>query len=223
LPTAREVINLTSLVFPTTPIKIPKKKAKYIAIEGIDGSGKTLISQLLSDSLKIRSFEVLQVREPYTKEIKKLLTENPNINPIVEAYLFATDRLILHSKIIAQELGKKDYIITDRSYIASLTYQVVRGAPEEIVYSINMFAIKPDIVYLLDVPVEVALKRLNEKKKKQLVHLEDEGMLDKLRERYLELAQTEEFRNKIIRIDATQAPSEVVKEIIRDLELRKMV
>jgi dTMP kinase len=87
----------------------------YICLEGIDGSGKTTISRMLSDSLKQSGYNVLLVKEPYTTYIN-------NVIGIVEAIdseykeqillcLYAADRLILLEQIEQY----KGIIISDRS------------------------------------------------------------------------------------------------------------
>ncbi len=199
-----------------------KRKGKYIVIEGIDGSGKTTISLKLREYLEEKGKRAEVVREPWTNEIKTLLSKYPNMNPLAEAYLFAADRLLLHTQLIANYLQEHTYVIGDRSYIASLVYQTVRGAEEEIVIAINHFAIKPDIVILLDVTPETAWKRINNKENKQLQHLEEKRFLNSLREKYLEL--TKRMKHPLVhKIDAEKTPDEIITEIVRVLEKNKLL
>jgi len=166
---------------------IDKDKYNYIVIEGIDGAGKTTISQLVVSELKKKGIDSEFVYEPFTDEIKNLLNKNPDIPPFVEAMLFAADRLYLHSKIISELLRNNKVVVSDRSFVASLVYQVARGAPEEFVYSINNFAIKPSIIILLDISPNVAIERLKRKKTKQLLHLEQPSYFDSIRKRYFDV------------------------------------
>ncbi len=199
---------------PATDLLRGKRRGFYVALEGIDGSGKTTIAGLLREMLVSRGIKCIIVREPWTPEAKKLLAESRDLNPLVEAYLFAADRLVLHARVISKELEKGTLIIGDRSFIASLAYQVVRGVPEEIVESINAFALKPNIIFLLDLPVEEALERIKSKNSKQLEHLEKKELLEKIRERYLLLAQTRKDLNIQV-VNATKDPTSIAKEILK--------
>jgi dTMP kinase len=194
-----------------------ERKGTYIVIEGIDGSGKTTVSRMLSDKLSIHKKKTILVREPWTLEIKKLLSQNPEVNPVVEAYLFAADRLLLHANIIAKKLKENYIVIGDRSYIASLVYQVIRGADENIVWSLNSFAIRPDLVFLLDIDPDIAWERINNKAKKQLMHLEQRRYLESLRERYLKLSRSPNLP-KTITINANKPVNMVVDEIYMKLD-----
>ncbi len=199
-----------------------ERRGFYVALEGIDGSGKTTIAGLLREMLVSRGIECVVVREPWTPEAKKLLAESRDLNPLVEAYLFAADRLVLHARVIAGELEKGSLVIGDRSFIASLAYQVVRGVPEEIVESINAFALKPDITFLLDLPVERALERIKSKNTKQLEHLEKKELLEKIRDRYLLLARARKDLNIQV-VDASKKPTSIANEILERIleELKK--
>lgn len=169
---------------------INKNKYNYIVIEGIDGAGKTTVAQLVVSELKRRNIDSELVYEPYTEEIRTLLNRSPDINPIVEAMLFAADRMYLHSEVLSKMLQDGKVVIGDRSFIASIVYQVVRGAPEEFVISINSFAIKPSLIILLDITPETAIERLERKKSKQLLHLEKPSFLLNVRQRYFDVLKS---------------------------------
>jgi len=191
---------------------LSKEKYRYIAIEGIDGVGKTTIASLALQSLRELGEDAELVQEPYTREIKNLLESSPDLDPVVEAMLFAADRYYLHSRVLSKLLAEGKTVISDRSYVASLVYQVVRGAPEEFVLSINYFAIRPSMVILLDVPSQVALERLSAKGGRQLKHLERPEFLETLRSRYFEVLKTLELPYEVI--DARGDVYSVLKRVI---------
>ncbi len=211
------------IVYPKSKLIDDKeRKGVYIVIEGIDGSGKTSVAKELERKLKEKGIEATVVREPWTKEIKDLLNKNPKMNPLTEAYLFAADRMLLHSTVIRNQLLKGNLVIGDRSYIASLVYQVVRGAEENIVYSINSYAIKPDLIVLLDIDPEKAWKRINNKKKKQLQHLEKKELLGKIRERYLEILDEVDPDKKLI-LNAEKSIEELAENILETMGERGLL
>ncbi len=195
---------------PAVECFVKERRGFYVVLEGIDGAGKTVLSDMLRNELVKRGFECIVVREPWTSEVKKLLSEG-DLNPIVEAYLFAADRLYMHYKVLSRHLERNCVVVGDRSFIASIAYQSSRGAPEELVVSINSFALKPDLVILLDLPVKEALDRIRGCKR-QLKRLEDEELLEKIRLKYLEIAGSGLY-NMVV-VDASRSLSEVFSEVL---------
>ncbi len=162
----------------------------YICLEGIDGSGKSTQIELLMNWLNECGHEILRVFEPTDSQagrlIRKML-QNPNATnenfQKTLALLFAADRIILMEKIQeAEDEGK--IVLSDRCFYSSIVYQ--NGA--EWIKEINKFAKKPDIVLLMDIEPETAISRCEGKDRFEDVHF-----LKKIRNRYLELADKEDF------------------------------
>lgn len=161
----------------------------YICFEGIDGSGKTTHSVLTAEWLRENGYRVFTVREPTDSRIGGLIREmlsspdarTPDGQRIL-ALLFAADRLTLRSKIEGEWSGS--VVVSDRCYYSSMVYQ----EPAEWVSEINRFAPQPDIVILLDLDVELAMERCG-----GTDEFEDPSFLSRVRERYLELADKNEF------------------------------
>ena len=77
------------------------KKYRYIAIEGIDGSGKTTIANLLYNELSKRYNKIILIKEPYdndlSKKIKEIILKEHEKNldyGYLLALLFTADRSI---------------------------------------------------------------------------------------------------------------------------------
>ena len=198
------------IITPSVGELVSCRRGYYVVLEGIDGAGKTILSRMLCEELSNRGFKCRIVREPWTSEIKKLLSES-NLNPIVEAYLFAADRLYMHQKVLSRYLEEELIVIGDRSFIASIAYQSSRGAPQELVESINSFAIKPDLVVLLDLPVDEALDRIKDPGR-QLRRLEEKSLLEKIRRKYLEIADSGLYNMRVV--DASKSIDEVFNEVL---------
>ena len=162
----------------------------YICLEGIDGSGKSTQIELLMKWIEECGLEVLRVFEPTDSPagrlIRKML-QNPNATKEnfqkTLALLFAADRTILMDKIEQAE-GVDKIVISDRCFYSSIVYQ--NGT--EWITEINKFAKKPDIVLLMDIDPETAISRCEGKDS-----FEDIDFLIKIRERYLDLAEKEDF------------------------------
>jgi dTMP kinase len=162
----------------------------YICLEGIDGSGKSTQIELLVKWLDDCGIDVLMVFEPTESPAGKLIREmlqNPNATKNnfqnTLALLFAADRIILMDKIEEAEKEGK-VIISDRCFYSSMAYQ----NDGDWIYNINKFAKRPDLVLLLDIDPETAISRCEGKDS-----FEDIDFLVKIRERYLQIADKQDF------------------------------
>ena len=162
----------------------------YICLEGIDGSGKTTQMELIVKWLDECGLEVLRVFEPTDSPAGKLIREllqNPNATSDnfqkTLALLFAADRIMLMEKIKEEEKTGR-IVLSDRCFYSSMVYQ--NGT--DWIAEINKFAKKPDIVLLMDIDPETAISRCEGKDS-----FEDMKFLSKIRKRYLELADKEDF------------------------------
>jgi len=180
----------------------------YICLEGIDGGGKSTQIKFLSQWLVDSGFKVEEVVEPTDSEIglliRKILTSpiatSSNTQRIL-GLLFAADRLTLMEKIAKFEEEKK-IIISDRSFYSSLAYQ----NPQKWINEINKFAKKPDLVLLLDLDVDSAIKRCSREDE-----FEKKSFLADVRENYLKLAESDKTTFKII--NANNGPNKVKSDI----------
>jgi dTMP kinase len=208
--------------------KIPKKELPqrlqekirgfYIAIEGVDGSGKTYHSQKVFEKLKQEGYDVILVKEPYINAVKDFIHRSQEeIDADAEAYIFAADRIILQKNVILPALERNAIVISDRSVYSSLAFQVARGLPELFIISLNRSIKFPDKVILLDLPPEVALSRIKAASRK-LTRFEKIDFMEKVRKRYLELAKKE--KEKFIIVDTSknkESNEEEIWKIIKNL------
>lgn len=162
----------------------------YICLEGIDGSGKSSQSHLLGEWLIKAGFNVMRVFEPSKSAVGNIIRRMLQDADVIDknfqrtlGLLFAADRMILMGKIRRAE-NESSIIITDRSFYSSLVYQ----NDEEWIREINKHVLKPDIVILLDINPETAIKRCEGKD-----NFENLEFLEKTREKYMELAKKEKF------------------------------
>jgi len=182
-----------------------------IAIEGIDGSGKTTIAKYLRNVLKEMGYKVVLFKEPtdsvYGKKIKQFL--NNRLDAEEELELFILDRKYDVEKNILPALEKNYIVIMDRYYYSTIAYQGARGIDVDKIKAMNeKIAPKPDLVLILDVNPEVGIKRIRNRGDKPN-KFEGLEYLKAVRNIFLKL------KNKnIVIVDANRSKEEVKKEVL---------
>jgi len=198
-------------------------KYRYIAIEGIDGSGKTTIANLLYNELSKRYNKIILMKEPYDKDLSKKIKEiiskehEKNLDyGYLLALLFTADRSI--KNIDLKKYLNDDYIvISDRSIYSTFSYQILyEGMDIEWLKCISKYIIKPDITFILDVDPKIAVERINSRGK-NITSYENIEFLRKVRENFLKLKEIFPEDN-IIYIDGNEKPEEILKKILKIIE-----
>ncbi|MCE4615052.1 MAG: dTMP kinase [Desulfurococcales archaeon] len=193
-------------------------KGKFIAIEGIDKSGKTTLAKQLSIKLARMGIRNVVTREPWHPLITHVINEatSKGVDGYAEALLFAADRLLHIRSFIEPNLENGEWVITDRYVYSSIAYQTARGAEREWVEEINRYAVRPDITILLDIDPREAEARSGDAR---LQALEDKVFSENIRKIYLELASLYGF----LVLDASKNPNVLVSEVVSELKKRKWV
>jgi len=187
------------------------RKGMLICIEGIDASGKTTQAKLLVKNLNERGYEAVYTSEP-TKGFfgqilrQKILYGNERVPAVVEALLFALDRLEHVEKEIKPALEKEKIVVSDRYLYSSIAYQGAAGLDPAWIEEINRWAIKPDLAIYLDVPAEVVIKRLK-RKRSVMETLENQR---RVRNVYLRLVK----EGMLLLVDGNRPIEEIEREIL---------
>jgi len=139
-------------------------RGRFIAVEGIDGSGTTLQARALAEWLGGRGHRVVETREPTRGAIGTLIREHLRVGaaplePAALALLFAADRLDHIAAEVAPALAGGAVVISDRYLLSSLAYQAL-DCDEAWIREINARAPAPDLTLVLEVPAEVAFARV---------------------------------------------------------------
>ncbi|MGB9612844.1 MAG: dTMP kinase [Candidatus Margulisiibacteriota bacterium] len=195
----------------------------FITFEGPEGCGKTTHAKRLKNYLEGIGHQVLLTQEPggtlLGRKIREILLSPESVlDDSTEVYLFAADRSEHVSKIILPALREGKIVISDRFIDSTLAYQVGgRGLPEDFVRYLNMVSSQgliPDLTFLLDVSVEIGLKRATANGLADRFERETLAFHQRVREYYLEIAEGEKQRFKIINTDDKKI--EEVQNIIRE-------
>ena len=142
------------------------RRGFLLALEGVDGSGKSTQAQLLAVSLLQQGRGVVLTREPGAGPVGQKLRrylqgDDRHLTPEEELDLFLADRREHVEQVIKPALAAGQIVITDRYYYSSVAYQGALGLdPTWILAENEVFAPRPDLVFLLVLPVAQALARL---------------------------------------------------------------
>lgn len=197
------------------------RKGCFIVFEGIDGSGKSIQVRELSRKLKNMKYYSETTHEPYYEGnignfIRKILKEKIVLSDEALALLFAADRMEHTQNVIRPILDENSIIICDRYIYSSMAYQCSEPNSKidvNWVKLINNFALKPDIVFFLDIHPEIGIKRLNngQKRVQDDKYFETIDKQTRIREKYLEIFKFEKNDD-----------SKIVKNIVEDVLIIKI-
>ncbi len=194
-----------------------------IALEGIDGSGKSTQTQLLAAGLTKLGREVVLTKEPTDgitgQKLRRYLSGPArHLSPEDELHLFIADRREHVEQIIKPGLDAGKIVITDRYYFSSVAYQGALGIDPDRILALNeSFAPRPDLVFILNLNVPQAMKRLAKLGKGGLQLSESPPYLKQVALIYAGLAGAH-----IRQLDASPAPEilqhTILEETTRELE-----
>ena len=143
-------------------------KGKLIVIEGIDGSGKSTCAKNLTEKLNSINIKTIYTFEPTHSHYGAKLRDgmlSEDLDAEEELLLFVKDRKEHIEYMIKPALEEGYFIILDRYFYSSIAYQGAKGI--DINRIINMhkdFIIKPDIVFIFHLPIDIALNRIISKR-----------------------------------------------------------
>ena len=187
------------------------KKGIFICIEGLDGSGKTTHAYRLVRNLQKKGFDAVYTTEPSRGELGKfirtsILQGKKRVPRVVEALLFAVDRVEHLEKMVKPALKEGKIVISDRCVYSSLAYQGAAGLDLEWIEEINRMALPPDLALYIDVPPEVVVKRIR-RKKSVMERLETQR---KVKDVYMKYVKN----GKLVPVDGDKRKGEVTRNIL---------
>ena len=205
------------------------KQGLFITLEGGEGAGKTTQINLLAEMFRGQGKQVLITREPSDPEIRKLLvTGDPNRWSKEEEVLFLmVDRSKHCREVIWPAIKQGQIVICDRFQDSTMAYQGYGEGDDKNIQSLitNLYSkfmgdFKPALTILLDIPVEIGLKRSMRPTNKE-IRFESKKVQfhENLRRAYLAMAEAEPKR--FLKIDANQTEKKVFQDIVNGMAQRK--
>ena len=200
--------------------------AKFITVEGTEGVGKTTNINFIKSWLRQKEVKFVATREPggtpLAEEIRDLLLK-PRDELVVssaELLLMFAGRAQHLNKVILPALQADTWVLCDRFTDATYAYQGFgRQMSSELIVQLENIVqgdIRPDLTLLLDIPVEIGLKRANDRGDPDRFEQEQQDFFNRVRAGYLSLAN--ENSDRYVVIDASQELQSVQTDIASALD-----
>ncbi len=201
----------------------------FITFEGIDGGGKSTQLRLLANFLRSQGCEVLVTREPGGTPVglrlrSALLDAQEQVDPLTELLVFAADRAQHVRRVLRPALETGQIVLSDRYADATKAYQGAgRGFSADLISEIIQLATEgllPDLTLLFDLSVAESSARTRRRsegrQKGDRLDSEDAEFHTRVREAYLDLAEKEPERFRIV---TTKGPAEETHERVKEIVL----
>ncbi|MCA1399379.1 MULTISPECIES: dTMP kinase [Bradyrhizobium] len=205
-------------------VQRPSLRGRFITFEGGEGSGKSTQIRKLAERLDAAKLRAIVTREPGgspgAEIIRHLVLSGMGklLGPEAETLLFAAARDDHVRTVILPALNQGIWVLCDRFFDSTRAYQGQLGqvSPELVnaMQRVTIGDLKPDLTFILDVPVEVGLQRAAARRGDATAdRFEAEGIKfhQDLRDAYRRIAA--EDPERCVLIDATADPDTVTARI----------
>jgi dTMP kinase len=199
---------------------------KFITIEGTEGVGKTTNIDFIQAWLLEQNIEFLATREPggtpLAEQIRQLLLtpSDEKICDTAELLLMFAGRAQHLDQVILPSLDAGKWVVCDRFTDATYAYQGTgRGMDSTLIEHLEHLVqgvLRPDLTLILDIPVEIGLKRASDRSAPDRFEQEQVEFFERVRQGYLNTAGKDPQRYAVI--DASQSLDGVQFDIKAVLE-----
>lgn len=206
---------------------------KLIAVEGLDGSGKSTQIYLLKRWLELEGYKIFFTEWNSSAIVKKATRKGKKrqlLTPTTFSLIHCTDFADRYERQILPLLHAGYIVLADRYIYTAFARDAVRGCDREWIRELYSYARPPDLTFFFNVPLKVALGRILDGRTQLKYH--EAGMdmgyskdpdesfrifQGKIHQEYRRMAQEYNF----VRIDATMPP-DVQQSKVRVLVERKI-
>ena len=197
-------------------------KAKFIVVEGLEGAGKSTAIKTVLETLENAGIKNTQsTREPggtaLAEQLRTLVKqdhEGESLQDMTELLLMYAARVQLVENVIKPALACGDWVVGDRHDMSSQAYQ---GGGRQLSHKIlqdlkqtTLGEFKPDLTIYLDIDPKLGLSRARGRGELDRIEKMDMSFFERTRERYLELASSDD---RVVTINANQSIDAVASDI----------
>lgn len=197
------------------------RKNLFIALEGIDGSGKSTQVKLLAEKATAAGHKVYTTFEPTDGHIGKLLRNilkgNIKADNKAIAGLFLADRLdhlLNEANGLLKKMAEGYTVISDRYYFSSYAYHSVHMDMEWVIACNSMCAqlLRPDVNVFIDVSPEESMRRITANREVPELY-ETSDMLSKVRAKYHEAFDRLKEEERIVTVNGNAPVESIAADI----------
>ena len=203
-------------------------RGRFLTVEGVDGAGKSTQLPKIEDWLRRTGVRTLSTREPggtpLGESLRTVLLDPrfTGMSPAAELLVMFAARAEHVAKVIAPALAEGTWVLCERFTDATFAYQgggrdidpARIAALEETVQG----DIRPDLVLVLDLPVEVGLERSARRGAADRFERETVEFFRRVREVYLGRAREQPMRYAVI--DARADEETITEHMVREISER---
>ncbi|RBW66489.1 dTMP kinase [Vibrionales bacterium C3R12] len=197
-------------------------QTKFIVVEGLEGAGKsTAINAILDTLNQFGVDQIVNTREPggtvLAEKMRSLVKEEHDgevLQDMTELLLMYAARVQLVENVIKPALNAGNWVVGDRHDMSSQAYQgggrqIARSTMENL-RETTLKGFKPDLTLYLDLDPRVGLERARGRGELDRIEKMDISFFDRTRERYLEIAASDD---SVFVINAEQEIANVANDI----------
>ena len=203
---------------------------RFIAFEGLDGSGKSTLMRGLESVLGDRGIDFVRTREPggtpLGDDVRGLLLRDGRDVPVprAEALLYQAGRAQHVDTVIKPALNAKRWVLSDRYAASSVAFQAggrtIAGKSIEWLNQFSTAGLKPHLYVLLDLTVDAsARRRAGRSRRADRFEREADDFHGRVRRAYLKMAKADPKRWLIL--DAGVSRPKLLDALAAELKRRK--
>jgi len=192
----------------------------FISLDGIDGCGKSTQVERLADSLRQAGHDVFTCRDPGStglgEAVRGILLNRHDLDicRMSEMLLFMAARAQMVQELILPALHSGKIVVTDRFLLSTIVYQGYAGKiAVDIIEQVGAIATAgtlTDLNFVLDLPLEIARKRMNHREVDRMERMGTDYH-EQVRQGFLAHAKTDPQR--FVVIDASLPPDVVADQL----------
>jgi len=188
----------------------------FIVVEGIDGTGKSTLVHALASELGKKDRVVLASAEPthgpHGTRLRALMQQGRfSVSPSEELDLFVADRRQHLDEKVIPALKCGETVILDRYFYSTMAYQGARGLDPSDIHRMHLkFAPEPDLLIILELPLDKALERITRERGEKPDEFEKREQLEQCSRIFDSIEHP-----SLLRLDSRLPVEELVARIVR--------
>lgn len=199
-------------------------RSLFITLEGVEGSGKTTMCEVIKDHLSAKGLDVALTREPggtnFGEKLREiLLNSDEKINPTAELLMMYAARSQHVNEKIKPLLAAGTSVICDRFSMSSHAYQGAgRGLDLKIIEDLDRITLgefRPTVTFLFDVDVKTGMERVIARGKRDRFEQEDLAFFEKIRQGFLDYAKN---HDGVVTFDSSKDLASLKNDVIAELD-----